>query len=588
MYFRQDLDVFIFHQRIIFYEPKTDAYFDYTKVDDGLISYFTKNTEFCINRIHKSGINKTLFSKCKSKNSNAIAPFYCHSIDDTTSAFRVGRFVSLFSKANEQLEVENFTKFISRKYEATIIKLVTKGEGLKFVSSDIFSSSELRTKIHGIYEYEFLKNEFVKPFNSIVDNEENYWSVIFDDIIDTGVIKPYIDHWIIRNKEGDILSHFAAASHKLITFSDDADETQFGTGISGSEAVSKATIEGYERYCSRLLPDDIIKGSEKFLKKKNNVINIDNLVSYTEAQNIKWNVAIKEAHEERSWVKVKSFEGETYLCPLEMVYYGDFDGNSICTRSISSSSGIAAHTSIEEATKSALLELIERDALLRHWYSNTPPPKLKIDDETPFTSAVRNILSSVNISLNVFVLHMGLFPTYLAIGISEDESYKFSSGASCNPCSIEAIDKAVSEVFICMSHKILNSKINIELIDDKAHIKTPQDHGKFYFSGYNFNKISHFFENSDTYPKSDFSNSLENILSKTRENGIKLYYRELHPKDINEYSNRIKVIRVISEGLIPITFGYQAEPLGMSCIRNIINEAVEKEILAGDIVHFFA
>jgi ribosomal protein S12 methylthiotransferase accessory factor YcaO len=66
--------------------------------------------------------------------------------------------------------------------------------------------------------------------------------------------------------------------------------------------------------------------------------------------------------------------GAATIVPVELVYFPVHSkdiGRQLC--GTATSSGVAAHISIEEARRSALLELIERDAFVRHWIARRPP-----------------------------------------------------------------------------------------------------------------------------------------------------------------------------------------------------------------------
>lgn len=152
-----------------------------------------------------------------------------------------------------------------------------------------------------------------------------------------------------------------------------------GAHWSGSMAAAKARSEFVERQTCRLLQIDEV-GSAEALEARYHVFNSaallpGNLPGFLAEpsqfspfdgsdRSYQWRIGVSEA------------EGPT-IVPVELVYYpvrsADI-GRRLC--GTATSNGVAAHGTVGAARRSALLELIERDAFVRHWVDQRPPIRI--------------------------------------------------------------------------------------------------------------------------------------------------------------------------------------------------------------------
>ena len=78
---------------------------------------------------------------------------------------------------------------------------------------------------------------------------------------------------------------------------------------------------------------------------------------------------------EIEWIRGVNHKGETVFVPIDLVFYSMENlGRKLVVDTCSS--GFAAYTNFEEAVNRGLLELIERDGLMRSWYEKRSPHKL--------------------------------------------------------------------------------------------------------------------------------------------------------------------------------------------------------------------
>ena len=319
------------------------------------------------------------------------------------------------------------------------------------------------------------------------------------------------------------------------------------TATSYNEAVSKAIIEGYERYCSSLVRVDYVgpcRNNEYFFAP-------EDLAPLTDEQRIMWNLSSYKSGVSIEWTK--DISGKYYI-PTDFVYYGHVKKNKLY---LSDSSGIAAYTDYETAKKRALLELIERDAIMKNWYSKESPEKVNYDI---LPQHAKNRIEYWKLKgRNVHILDLKSKYSSVFLVIIESANYPcFVSGASSILTNFDnAILKALQEAEYNLLLALENNKIE-EI--KKENIKTPSDHGKYYFSYENSRKISWLWENEKNSKKPIIS--INDIDKAVYDLGVVFV-------DLSEKNSSIKVVRAVSKKLLPISFGYKRDYYLHNSLKNV-------------------
>ncbi len=136
------------------------------------------------------------------------------------------------------------------------------------------------------------------------------------------------------------------------------------------------------------------------------------------------------------------------LVPEQLVYYlGPPTGHLRTVQE--SSNGCASGASVTEAVLHGLLELIERDAFLIHWYSGLTPPELDLDAvDSPAVRHVRARLDLHGYELRCFDVRVDLpLPAVGAVAVRRDGGIGrlcFAGAAALDPA--DAVRAAVFEV----------------------------------------------------------------------------------------------------------------------------------------------
>jgi ribosomal protein S12 methylthiotransferase accessory factor len=179
-------------------------------------------------------------------------------------------------------------------------------------------------------------------------------------------------------------------------------------------------------------------------------------------------------------------EHRPLLVPLQLVYYGS---NSEDESSFvhENSNGCAAGKCLEEAVFFALLELIERDAFLIHWYARLSPPQIELS--TVRNTEVQFLVERLRRQhLEVFLLDTRLdvpVPTITAVAIRRDSqlgAFALASGCSFDP--YQAMISALAEVashHVGFQNRTELSKARLySALKDFDMVRTMDDHGSLY------------------------------------------------------------------------------------------------------------
>lgn len=329
----------------------------------------------------------------------------------------------------------------------------------------------------------------------------------------------------------------------------------FATGSTSSEATVKVLAEGFERYA---LEQNRSDRKESANKLKEPFLDPRLVVPYSPNQS-KFLKGIEpfDTNKDIEWVAgVRQVNGEKIWVPKELVYYATRqrlkDGGLFYR---ASSSGVAAHFDKQVAIEAALYELIERDAFSVTWHAKRCVYSIP---RGLLSSSLKSRISSwEKLDYRVSLLDLTLDgpPVVLVLIWSREKTPALCSGASCRPLFLDAVDRAFNEAeFMAMTWHRRKLRHGMKMSD----IKIPDDHGLFYVNPKNLiyadwllNAVARADE------RKDFNGSL---------NCFDPIVVDITPK---EPACGLTVVRVLSEKLMPINFGYGNEHRGHSRMKKL-------------------
>ncbi len=318
-------------------------------------------------------------------------------------------------------------------------------------------------------------------------------------------------------------------------YGNNGNRTAGATGFSYYEATAKAVVEAYERYCSSLTridyygipydeslffyPDDIAPLSLEQRKRQK-------LSLYNKTKKINWTKDITE----------------TFYLPTDFVFYGHKSKSKLF---LSDSSGIAAFSDYEGAKKRALAELIERDAIMRCWYQFISPFHVN-PKQIPLH--VKNRMSywkSKNRKVHILDIDSEFTSVFLVVIVSDTYPCFVSGSAavidSCDNAIIKAMQEAEYNLLLALKNPVVDCP-------EIQNIKSPMDHGQYYYFLNNSKKIDWLWNNNNFSKKIHYNDFDLKIISKK----LNAVFVDLSENKVS----KIKVVRAISKKLIPISFGF--------------------------------
>ena len=337
--------------------------------------------------------------------------------------------------------------------------------------------------------------------------------------------------------------------------------TQYAGAASPSyaDAVFKATIEGYERFYSGQARVDFY-GSARQVPGK--WLNPRTFFPLTREQAKKCGVEFFRSDLAINWTIGTDYDGSKIYVPSDLIYYGQKnDGNRIY---YGNSSGIAAHFDFEEAKKRAVVELIERDGLMRNWFSQESPYRL--DEKVLPVHVKKRIAHWARQNRHLIVLQIPSdFGMVFETVIVGDEYPCFVSGAaatidkdSVNDAILKSMQEAEYSLLLTLRFPDMSPIC-------PANVSTPSEHGKVY----------HFKENADTLSWL-WKNAIpkEHIQESMAANNLDWFYSKrlrLITVDLSDEESDIKVVRVFSPWLVPINFGFNSAHYTHPVVKHLID-----------------
>lgn len=259
------------------------------------------------------------------------------------------------------------------------------------------------------------------------------------------------------------------------------------------------------------------------------------------------------------WIDGVDRDRQPVCVPAALVFYGE---GPVIKRSPyfrqPTSSGVAAHESVDEAEQNALLELVERDAFVRSWTGEHKPSEWPMTAWPSWFAAEIVAWTELGVTVQVSVLRYDI-PTVL-VSIHSGEWPALSVGASANPNPESALEKAWFEA---SAGWLVNRTLDRETVPNRTAIDKPTDHAHFYCEPDNTNLIRTFFEHSPANPPEHAG--IDSIERVSDTSGIAYV-------DISRADSPLHVVRALSRSLLPLEFGSNSFPVGSSTMRWSPNE----------------
>jgi len=347
----------------------------------------------------------------------------------------------------------------------------------------------------------------------------------------------------------------------------------FGVANSMPMAKIKAIAEAYERHRGGRIKVDFVGTAAEI---EGPWIDPNRIAPLTEDQRERLAMQQFTTDTRLEWVSGTSYTTKKpVLAPIDLVFYPineeRFGRALVCD---TNSSGTAASTSLEDAETRALLELIERDAVMRSWLEQKAPPRL--DTSTIAEHWRRREAYWRSQGRDVHVLDMSVDGVdIIQVAIVGDDFPSFANGCSAvvrtGPDSYNvALQKAFQEAEFALLSAISVGRTRVRRAD---RVKSPIDHAEYYSGKHHVDEISWLWSGDPVKERPATVTSSDELKRKL----------DIVTFDLSEDSQPLKVARVLCESLIPINFGFRNDYVLHPAVQEL-NFDVRSQVIP----HYFA
>lgn len=268
-----------------------------------------------------------------------------------------------------------------------------------------------------------------------------------------------------------------------------------GGGATTEEATLTALGEFLERYSMYWPLEGTVVGSYVEVEADGHVVvDCEYLEVWREADLRDANLETFDAETEIEWVPGTHLRsGETVLVPAKFVTFAStLDGTDYFP---SSTNGTACGSSLAEATRNALYERIERDAIMRTWYEQRSPPRIDISNR-PELNSLRDLISSSHARIELLNLPTPTDCTVVAAAWVDNRHVtpKFLLYGGAHLTTGEAIRDALEETaegIIQTKYRLIRGEDVPPETVDIDRVYNLSDNVDYYMRPEQFNAVSH-------------------------------------------------------------------------------------------------
>lgn len=371
--------------------------------------------------------------------------------------------------------------------------------------------------------------------------------------------------------------HYAARACNTRAFT--RQENFFATGgasVDRQRCIGKAIGEAVERYCSAIYDVDalpLVDAREAPFE----CVAPSEFALFTDAQLVSpgfpWVPFTNETP--IRWTPARDIlMGDTRHVPAAMVYmpytYYQGTGDSPIVQPIST--GMAAHTSLAQATLSGLYEVIERDAFTITWQAQLAPPSIRL--ETLSDEAYDVVQRFAHVGATVVLLDLTMdhgVHTILAVLRSPDASspaLTFAASSSLDPerAVIGAIEELAHTRRYSTQVKAIMGPLALD--PDYANVVNQRDHLALYAEGANAELASFLFgsrkrvefESLPCRSSGDADQDLRHVCERVAAIGHRALVVDYTSSDVRSLG--LWAVRVLIPGFHPLFMGHRLRALG--------------------------
>jgi ribosomal protein S12 methylthiotransferase accessory factor len=227
------------------------------------------------------------------------------------------------------------------------------------------------------------------------------------------------------------------------------------------------------------------------------------------------------------------------------------------------SNGLAAGSSLETATLSAIYELIERDAFMLFWLTGLPGTRVADEGLSPATRDALGGVERLGATTELYLIDAGLgHPTMVCIGFGDGQTWPgVTIGLGTDADAARALEKAAFEhahFGVYLRRLMLEDKYTRSM--DATDVKSALDHALYYVNPEKAIALHSFRASADDpvtlaelRARYRLPSDLHSSVRRLRASGIRLACVDVTSPDVA--LGPLRVVRVVGTHMQPIHFG---------------------------------
>lgn len=342
----------------------------------------------------------------------------------------------------------------------------------------------------------------------------------------------------------------------------------WGRDVNPEVAQYKAVAEAVERSAYLRLPASAFKAAANEL---NAFVSPAELVRYAPWQYAQAGFPFPafQPDESRWWLEgVAQADGRHAAVPADCVCNPRAFDSAYRKRLLTyaTTSGCASGGSKEDALLRAVLELVERDAFMRHWFAQVPGLAVLAHSLPGWAEARLRRLQRGGCRVGVQCLNAGAHPTWLAW--AQHQGAHFTCvGAACGLEPETALSSALEEMETAALARMEGVPAQPIM---PAQVRSAADHAALYATREYFRQADGLLLASASVRFADaargFTADAAGLFEKLRLAGHPVYCVDLSIADADTllHGGPVRTVRAVAPGLIPLSFGRTLQPFGMA------------------------
>jgi thiazole/oxazole-forming peptide maturase SagD family component len=275
-----------------------------------------------------------------------------------------------------------------------------------------------------------------------------------------------------------------------------------------------------------------------------------------------------DPNEARPWLMARSLAGRRRLVPAEAVLspYPKARGRSAVP---ASSSGVAAGRTVAAAREAALGELVERDAFMWTWIQRLARELVDVRTFPEEIRAGARTLQRHGLETALVNLTLETDPVLLC---AIHDASSTALGAGCDRDPARAAMAAFREAAVT---RLAVEPPAAEL--DTRSVATPEDHAALYRRGSAPEEARFLYSSAQRIALGEITGAAAPLAAAVAAIGEPV--EDPLFVDLSVPATRpFRVVRAIVPGLVPISFGFDREPLGMALLARPRNASADRKL----------